>query len=415
MYPIIEFWFDFSCPYAYLGSCLVEALAERAGAKLEIRPMLLGGVFRARAVPQNLAGSLSPAKARHNANDLRRYAALCDVPLVFPPNHPIRTVDALRCVLAVGEPFAPLMHAFFRAYWVDGVDISTDSGLKAVLTAAGHDAGLVIERARMQLVKDDLRERTDEAIGKGIFGAPGLVVDGALYWGQDRFDMVEAVLTGHWPELDRRSSPAVEPACPVDFFFDYSSPYSYIAANRVEDVLGDAARWRPMLLGGVWKANNPASLELSSNPVKNAYLGADYRRQGAQVGLLNRWPSIFPMRTMVPLRVTLLAGSPPDLIRALFAAYWADDRDISDPAVVAEVTTAAGYDGAGLVEAASTPSGKEVLRVATQAAIDAGVFGAPTFVVHPADVPEGAEPALFWGNDRLHLAARAARGDRSLL
>src|SRR5687768_12654924 len=103
-----EFWFDFSCPYAYLGSTQVDALAARTGAEIDPRPMLLGGVFRARDVPQNLYRSLSPQRLRHNADDLKRWAALLEVPLGFPSGHPMRTVTALRSLLVVGPPFMPL-------------------------------------------------------------------------------------------------------------------------------------------------------------------------------------------------------------------------------------------------------------------------------------------------------------------
>ena len=105
----VEFWFDFSCPYAYLASTKVEAMAARAGAALEVRPMLLGGVFKARGVPQNLSATLNPAKARHNLDDMRRGAQRAGVELNMPAAHPMRTVEALRCVLAAGIPWA-LIH-----------------------------------------------------------------------------------------------------------------------------------------------------------------------------------------------------------------------------------------------------------------------------------------------------------------
>ena len=121
----VEFWFDFSCPYAYVASTRVEALAQRVGAQLDPRPMLLGGVFRARGTPQNLSATLNPAKAAHNMHDMRRQAQMAGVPLHMPAGHPLRTVEALRCVLAVGAPFMPLAHRFYRAYWAEGRDLST--------------------------------------------------------------------------------------------------------------------------------------------------------------------------------------------------------------------------------------------------------------------------------------------------
>ncbi|MFI5301288.1 MAG: DsbA family protein, partial [Polyangiales bacterium] len=116
----VEFWFDYSCPYAYLASTQVEDLARRTGADLAWKPMLLGGVFKANDVAQNLSNVLSPAKARHTEIDLHRWAEHYDVPFNgYPDGHPLRTVEALRATLATGiDP--KVIHGFYRAYWVDG-------------------------------------------------------------------------------------------------------------------------------------------------------------------------------------------------------------------------------------------------------------------------------------------------------
>ncbi|MCA9683740.1 MAG: DsbA family protein [Myxococcales bacterium] len=133
----LRFYFDFSCPYAYLASTAVEATAARSGVELDPRPMLLGGVFRALETPQNLSATLSPAKARHNLADMQRQAARAGVPLNMPKHHPMRTVEALRTLLVVGPPYMPLAHHFYRAYWVDNIQISSPEGLREVLRRAG--------------------------------------------------------------------------------------------------------------------------------------------------------------------------------------------------------------------------------------------------------------------------------------
>src|SRR5688572_5954777 len=89
----VEFFFDYSCPYAYLASTQIEALCARVGAALRFRPMLLGGVFRAVGAAQNQAGAMNPEKARHNLADMRRWASLWQVPLSMPEGHPMRTVE----------------------------------------------------------------------------------------------------------------------------------------------------------------------------------------------------------------------------------------------------------------------------------------------------------------------------------
>ncbi len=192
----LDFWFDYSCPYAYLGATQVEALAGRTGATLRYRPMLLGGVFAANGTPQKLFATLSPAKAAHNARDLDRWAELFGVTLRMPAAHPFRTVEALRATIACGvDP--RVVRSLYDAYWVDGRSPSEEATLRAALSAAGHDAGAVLAAIAQPAAKDDLRRRTDEAIALGIFGAPAFVVDGErMYWGQDRMQLVERDLRG---------------------------------------------------------------------------------------------------------------------------------------------------------------------------------------------------------------------------
>jgi 2-hydroxychromene-2-carboxylate isomerase len=192
----LDFWFDYSCPYAYLGSTQVEELARRTGATLAFCPMLLGGVFRAMGTPQNMMDVLSPPKALHNLNDMHRWAEFFGVPLSVPPGHPFRTVEALRATLLTHCDPA-VIHGFYRAYWVEGQKPSEPSTLRAVLSSAGHDADAVIAHLQDSDVKDDLRRRTDQAVALGIFGAPTFIVDRTqLYWGQDRIDFVARALVG---------------------------------------------------------------------------------------------------------------------------------------------------------------------------------------------------------------------------
>jgi len=187
----LEFWFDYSCPYAYLGSTQVEALAARTGASLVWEPMLLGGVFRANDTPQKLFAVLSPQKAAHNANDMMRWADIFGVELRMPAGHPFRTVEALRATIATGlDP--KVIHGFYRAYWIENRPVSDPETMKDVLSKAGHDTAVLSDLGRW---KEDLRVRTDRAIAYGIFGAPSFVVAGEMYWGQDRMDFVERALS----------------------------------------------------------------------------------------------------------------------------------------------------------------------------------------------------------------------------
>jgi 2-hydroxychromene-2-carboxylate isomerase len=96
----VEFYFDYSCPYAYLASTQIRALAEQAGARLEYKPFLLGGVFRTLGGAAPNLATMPGARVRQNAIDMQRWAAHWRVPLNMPPTHPNRTVTALRATLA---------------------------------------------------------------------------------------------------------------------------------------------------------------------------------------------------------------------------------------------------------------------------------------------------------------------------
>jgi 2-hydroxychromene-2-carboxylate isomerase len=408
-----EYWFDFSCPYAYLASAAVEGVAARTGSTLVPKPILLGGVFRALDVPQKLFATLGAPKAKHNAEDLQRWAKLRGVPLVMPSGHPLRTVEALRALLAVGEPFMPLAHRFFRAYWAQGIDLGTKDGVRRVLVEAGHDADRVMAKAESAPIKEELRRRTDEGIAKGIFGVPAMFVDDQLYWGQDRLEAVESALGGKPPPLVAPNG--AEGLRPTDFWFDYSSPFTYLAAMRANAAFGPALTWRPMLLGGLFRVvGTPDVPMFTQSPSKQRHTNEDLARQARRDGIPFAWPSRFPMSTVLALRVTLLAETidrekANALALAIFRAFWVEDRDLAEPSVIQGLANVVGLEGAELVARSSEM--KDALRSHTDEAAATGVFGAPTFVVH-LDGREGARRALYWGADRLELALDAARVGR---
>lgn len=198
----VDFFYDFSCPYAYLAHTQIEAVCARAGAELCWRPMLLGGVFQAVGTVQVPFAVMSTAKARHNAFDMMRWADHFDVPLTIPATHPNRTVLALRALLAADEAAIPrASKALFAAYWVLGRDVAQPAVVREALDSVGLDGSALLARADDPAIKAALRTRTDEAIARGVFGAPAFVVTapgvaGDLFWGQDRLDFVEKALGG---------------------------------------------------------------------------------------------------------------------------------------------------------------------------------------------------------------------------
>lgn len=188
----LDFWFDFSSPFAYLASTQVDALAARTGATLRWRPMLLGAVFNAVGQVNIPISSFSDAKRAWYARDLQRWADQWRVPFVWSPIFPLRTVLPLRAFLAHPDPI-PFAHRVYAAAWAEGRDIANP----AVLRACGASEA-VLAAAPDQ--KAALFAETEEALRIGVFGAPSFIVDGRhLFWGQDRLGMVERALRGWVP------------------------------------------------------------------------------------------------------------------------------------------------------------------------------------------------------------------------
>jgi len=191
----VEIWFDYSSPFAYLGTTQIERVAEAAGAQVRWRPFLLGALFETVGTPLVPLHAFSEPKRAHQTRDLMRWAAWWGVPYRFTSHFPLRTVLALRVTLLAGSPPA-LIHRLMRAAWVDDEDVSSPEVVAACLRDAGLDSALV-ERARE--AKQALFDATDEAVARGLPGAPTFFVGERLYWGQDRLQFVEAALRGEPP------------------------------------------------------------------------------------------------------------------------------------------------------------------------------------------------------------------------
>lgn len=196
----------------------------------------------------------------------------------------------------------------------------------------------------------------------------------------------------------------------LTFYYDFSSPYAYLGATQVERVArqaGATVRWRPILLGALFRKIGTPDVPLDSFPApKRAYMMRDLLHWAAHWEAPFRWPSRFPMRTVAPLRLALAVeadgGDIAAISHALFRAYWVDDRDIADPGVVRAVAAEAKVAAATVERAlAPDPAVKQALVVATDEAIAAGVCGVPSFV---------ARGHLFWGQDRFDLVARTLAG-----
>jgi 2-hydroxychromene-2-carboxylate isomerase len=189
----LDLYWDFSSPFAYLGSTQADALAARTGATLRWRPMLLGGLFRAIGQADAPILTFSQAKQRHVMKDLERWAEYLEVPYKFPTRFPMVTIKPLRVYLALPEERkAGFRERTFRAYWAEDRDISDDGELRALI---GEGADEILARTADPAIKEELKVATEKAAAAGVFGAPTWIVDETeLFWGQDRIPLVERAL-----------------------------------------------------------------------------------------------------------------------------------------------------------------------------------------------------------------------------
>ncbi len=193
----------------------------------------------------------------------------------------------------------------------------------------------------------------------------------------------------------------------VEFWFDFASTYSYPAAMRVERLAREAGvtlSWRPFLLGPIFGAQGWNDSPFNIYPAKGANMWRDLERICDAEGLtLTRPPVSFPQNGLHAARIALVGAGEswgPEFVCSVYRANFAEQKDISDPAVLAAILTAQGLDAADVMMRATTPENKERLKTQTADGIARGLYGAPSFFV-------GDE--LFWGNDRLEAALQWAQ------
>ncbi len=188
------------------------------------------------------------------------------------------------------------------------------------------------------------------------------------------------------------------------FYFDVGSPFAYLSAERLEELLPGPVAWQPVLLGGIFKLNGRSSWALGDAERRTAGM-AEIERRAREYGLPPlRWPDPWPSDYLFAMRVTTYAfqiGRGGELTMGAFRAAFREGRDLSDPENVLDVAETIGIDRRAAADAAGDATVKAALRGATDAAHERGVFGVPTIAV---------EDELFWGDDRLPNAAAAYTG-----
>ena len=196
MSKTLEFFFDLGSPTTYLAYTQLPGICAETGSQLVYQPILLGGIFKATG---NASPVTIPAKGRYLLQDLARYAKRYGVPLKFNPHFPINTLTLMRAVTGIQlrqpERFIDFIDCLFQALWVEGRNLGDPAVVAQVLTEHGFDPAKVLELTQDEDVKDALKRKTEEAIARGVFGAPSLFVDQQLFFGQDRLDFVREALS----------------------------------------------------------------------------------------------------------------------------------------------------------------------------------------------------------------------------
>ena len=196
MTKTVEFFYDFGSPTVYLAATQLPAIAAAVGATIDWRPMLLGGVFKSTG---NQSPVVVPAKAAYMNNDLERFAKRYGVPFRFNPHFPISTLALMRGAVAYQDDVvasSTYRDAIFMAIWVEARNLNEPDVIGQVLSDAGLDPAELMNRIGQQTVKDQLIANTEEAVNRGVFGAPTFFVGERMFFGQDRLDFVADALSG---------------------------------------------------------------------------------------------------------------------------------------------------------------------------------------------------------------------------
>jgi 2-hydroxychromene-2-carboxylate isomerase len=198
----------------------------------------------------------------------------------------------------------------------------------------------------------------------------------------------------------------------IEFFFDCSSPWTYLAFHNIQPLakeFGEDIVWRPILVGGIFNSVNPTVYESRKTPVpaKARYMKKDLADWARSSGLAIKMPpTIFPVNSVKAMRGCIFMG--PDMVpfaKAVFEAYWSDDKDISKDEVLGDICTQLGIDPAKFFAGIADQAIKDQLKANTDEVIARGGFGSPTIYLDKTD--------MYFGNDRLPLIREALQRRRA--
>ena len=196
----VDFYFEFSSPYGYIASQLADDFEKRVGRPLRWRPFLLGPVFKITGQPPLVE---IPMKGEYSKHDFLRSARVHKVPYKQPAKFPIGTVAAMRAFYWLDDrdpaQARSLAKALYKAFFVDGIDISAPATVVDIAKSTGVDGAALAAALEDPALKERGKKEVDAAIAANVFGSPFFIVDGEPFWGVERMPMLEEwIRTGGW-------------------------------------------------------------------------------------------------------------------------------------------------------------------------------------------------------------------------
>lgn len=190
----LEFWYEFASPYAYLAASRIEGLIAGKPIRVVWKPFLLGPIFKRRSSNPSPFQEAGPDEARYRRRDIERHCKLYGLPLAWPSVYPRGSLLAARMALVAADEgwCGAFTRAVYQASFAEDRDIASEPVIAQILDALGRSPASDLPRANAPENKACLVARTDEAIAKGIFGAPSFVINGELFWGNDRLEQAIA-------------------------------------------------------------------------------------------------------------------------------------------------------------------------------------------------------------------------------
>lgn len=375
------FYYDIVCPYAYMAFSLLHRQGIFNRRDVTLKPILLGGIFKLMEQEPDPNASMTKSRAHYIRRDIMRQAQHWDLPLSFHPRHPVSTLKAMRMLVKCPvEKREALTERIYRAYWQENKDIDDDGCLNALTKEVSFEAVVNNDEAKEELIKE-----TQEAFLAKVFGVPTISINNRLYFGSDRLELIKDELSLKLPQETWSPSAKV-----LNFYFDFSSPYSYLAYVELRAAMKASVNLRfiPILLGALFKERGIVNVPmLAAHPNKARYYLQDMMdwAKARQADFI--FNAHFPLRSVNALRVAIIE---PRAIGPIFEAAWAHDQDIGDMEVLGAVLEKAGLKNS-LIEEAKAPPIKDKLKENTDAALREGIFGVPSFIL---------DKELVFGQDR---------------